>query len=182
MDRGWSSPHLPPATTMTLSFFPGLCPIPGMFEDNHRLLGRLIRCGLGARMSGLLVPPVLAQPPAPVFMRYPTIHGESVVFEACGNLWLINRKGGTAQRLTTDPGFDILPRFSPDGKYIAFTGQYQQNSDVYLIPATGGGAKPLTFHFDVGDDCPLRLGADNMVGTWTAHTKNNVVFFRRHTP
>jgi len=166
---------------MTLSFFPGLCPIPGMFEDNHRLLGRLIRIGLGALMSGLLVTPVLAQTPAPVFMRYPTIHGESVVFEACGNLWLINRKGGTAQRLTTDPGFDILPRFSPDGKYIAFTGQYQQNSDVYLIPATGGVAKRLTFHSDVVDDAPLRWGPDNMVVTWTPDAKNIVFLSRRNT-
>ncbi|HEX3444962.1 MAG TPA: hypothetical protein VHS80_09610, partial [Chthoniobacterales bacterium] len=101
---------------------------------------------MSAVMSGLLAAPVLAQTPGQVFMRYPTIHGESVVFEACGNLWLVDRKGGTAQRLTTDPGFDIMPRFSPDGKYIAFTGQYQQNSDVYLIPATGGAAKRLTFH------------------------------------
>jgi len=132
-------------------------------------------------MSAWLAAPVLAQTPGQVFMRYPTIHGESVVFEACGNLWLVDRKGGAAQRLTTDPGFDILPRFSPDGKYIAFTGQYQQNSDVYLIPATGGAAKRLTFHSDVVDEAPLRWGPDNMVVTWTPDSKNIVFLSRRNT-
>jgi tricorn protease len=155
-----------------------------MFEDSQRLLRRVSQfgLGLGAVVSGLLIAtPVLAQTPAPVLMRYPTIHGESVVFEACGNLWLVDRKGGTAQRLTTDPGFDILPRFSPDGKYIAFTGQYQQNSDVYLIPAAGGAAKRLTFHSDVVDEAPLRWGPDNMVVTWTPDSKNVVFLSRRNT-
>ena len=94
-----------------------------MFEDKFGLRKRICRLWLSAVMSGLLAAPALAQTPGQVLMRYPTIHGESVVFGACGNLWLVDRKGGTAQRLTTDPGFDIMPRFSPDGKYIAFTGQ-----------------------------------------------------------
>jgi len=152
-----------------------------MFEDTFRFPGIIRRLGLSAVMSGLLAAPVLAQTPGQVFMRYPTIHGESVVFQACGNLWLVDRKGGTAQRLTTDPGFDIMPRFSPDGKYIAFTGQYQQNSDVYLIPATGGAAKRLTFHSDVVDEAPLRWGPDNMVVTWTPDSKNIVFLSRRNT-
>ncbi|HEX3443143.1 MAG TPA: hypothetical protein VHS80_00380, partial [Chthoniobacterales bacterium] len=84
-----------------LSFYDRLCPIPVMFEDKFGLRRRLHRFGLSAVMSGLLAVPVLAQTPGQVFMRYPTIHGESVVFEACGNLWLVDRKGGTAQRLTT---------------------------------------------------------------------------------
>ncbi len=49
-------------------------------------------------------------------MRFPTLHGDAVVFEAHGNLWKVSRTGGTAERLTTDPGFDIMPRYSPDGK------------------------------------------------------------------
>jgi len=151
-----------------------------MFETNRRLLRILNRFGLGVLVSGLLGS-ALAQTPVPVFMRYPTIHGESVVFEACGNLWLVNRKGGTAQRLTTDPGFDIMPRFSPDGKYIAFTGQYQQNSDVYLIPATGGVAKRITYHSDVVDEAPLRWGPDNMVVTWTPDSKSIIFLSRRNT-
>jgi tricorn protease len=154
-----------------------------MFVEKHRAIRRLSRFGLGVGVvvSGLLMTQVVAQTAAPVFMRYPTIHGESVVFEACGNLWLVNRKGGTAQRLTTDPGFDIMPRFSPDGKYIAFTGQYQRNSDVYLIPASGGVAKRLTSHSDVVDEAPLRWGPDNMVVTWTPDSKNIVFLSRRNT-
>ncbi|MGH8281592.1 MAG: protease, partial [Gammaproteobacteria bacterium] len=104
-------------------------------------------------------------------MRYPTLHGDSVVFEAHSNLWEVNRTGGTAHRLTTDPGFDIMPRFSPDGQWIAFTGQYRGNTDVYVIPAAGGPAKRLTFHSDVVAEAPLRWGPDNMVVTWTPDSK-----------
>ncbi|MGH8146245.1 MAG: S41 family peptidase [Rhodanobacteraceae bacterium] len=114
-------------------------------------------------------------------MRYPTLHGNSVVFEAHGNLWEVNRAGGTAWRLTSDPGFDIMPRFSPDGKWIAFTGQYRGNTDVYVIPAAGGKAKRLTFHSDVVKDAPLRWGPDNMVVTWTPDSKNIVFLSRRNT-
>ncbi|MGH9455547.1 MAG: protease, partial [Terriglobia bacterium] len=114
-------------------------------------------------------------------MRYPTLHGASVVFEAHGNLWEVNRAGGTARRLTTDPGFDIMPRFSPDGQWIAFTGQYRGNTDVYVIPAAGGPAKRLTFHSDVVANAPLRWGPDNMVITWTPDSKNIVFLSRRNT-
>ena len=114
-------------------------------------------------------------------MRYPTLHGDSVVFEAHGNLWEVNRAGGTAHRLTTDPGFDIMPRFSPDGQWIAFTGQYRGNTDVYVIPAGGGDARRLTFHSDVVPDAPLRWGPDNMVVTWTPDSRNIVFLSRRNT-
>lgn len=114
-------------------------------------------------------------------MRYPALHADNVVFEAHGNLWEVNRAGGTARRLTTDPGFDIMPRFSPDGKWIAFTGQYRGNTDVYVIPAGGGDAKRLTFHSDVVADAPLRWGPDNMVVTWTPDSKNIVFLSRRNT-
>ncbi|MGH8312164.1 MAG: S41 family peptidase [Gammaproteobacteria bacterium] len=114
-------------------------------------------------------------------MRYPTLHGDSVVFEAHGNLWEMNRAGGIAHRLTTDAGFDIMPRFSPDGKWIAFTGQYRGNTDVYVIPAGGGEARRLTFHSDVVPDAPLRWGPDNMVVTWTPDSKNIVFLSRRNT-
>jgi tricorn protease len=155
-----------------------------MFAQRKNFLGLLRRCHfalVAATSASLLTSAVLAQNPAPVFMRYPTIHGESVVFEACGNLWLVNRTGGVARRLTTDPGFDIMPRFSPDGKYIAFTGQYQHNSDVYIIPATGGAAKRLTYHSDVVDEAPLRWGPDNMVVTWTPDSEKVIFLSRRNT-
>ena len=112
-------------------------------------------------------------------MRFPTLHGDSVVFEAHGNLWEVTRNGGTARRLTTDPGYDLMPRFSPDGRWIAFTGQYQGNTDVYVIPAAGGDAKRLTFHSDVVDGAPERWGPDNMVLGWTPDSKNVVFLSRR---
>ena len=111
--------------------------------------------------------------------RYPTLHGDSVVFEAHGNLWKVSRDGGVATRLTTDPGFDIMPRYSPDGKWIAFTGQYQGNTDVYVIPADGGPAKRLTYHSDVVDTAPERWGPDNMVVNWTPDSKSVVFLSRR---
>ncbi len=112
------------------------------------------------------------------FMRYPTVHGDSIVFVAHDNLWQVGRTGGVAHRLTSDPGQDIMPRFSPDGKWIAFTGDYQGNQDVYVIPAGGGAARRLTFHSDIVPKAPTRWGPDNMVLTWTPDSKN-IVFLTR---
>ncbi|HEY6579185.1 MAG TPA: PDZ domain-containing protein [Rhizomicrobium sp.] len=114
------------------------------------------------------------------FMRFPTLHGSTIVFEAHGNLWQVGRWGGVANRLTTDPGYDLMPRFSPDGASIAFTGYYQGNQDVYVMPAGGGAATRLTFHSDVVESAPTRWGPDNMVVTWTPDSKN-VVFLSRRT-
>lgn len=111
--------------------------------------------------------------------RYPTLHGDAVVFEAHGNLWQVSRNGGTAVRLTSEPGYDMMPRYSPDGKWIAFTGQYQANTDVYVIPAGGGTARRLTFHSDVVDGAPDRWGPDNMVLGWTPDSKQIVFLSRR---
>jgi tricorn protease len=113
------------------------------------------------------------------FMRFPTLHGNTIVFEAHGNLWEVSRNGGVARRLTADPGYDEMPRFSPDGKWIAFTASYQGNQDVYVIPAGGGVAQRLTFHSDVVDKAPTRWGPDNMVVTWTPDSKNIVFLSRR---
>ncbi|HEY5048701.1 MAG TPA: PDZ domain-containing protein [Rhizomicrobium sp.] len=113
------------------------------------------------------------------FMRFPTLHGGRIVFEAHGNLWQISRWGGTASRLTADPGYDLMPRYSPDGKWIAFTGSYQGNQDVYVIPSAGGVARRLTFHSDVVDEAPTRWGPDNMVLTWTPDSRNIVFLSRR---
>jgi len=83
---------------------------------------------------------------AKTLCRYPTLYGNTIVFESGGNLWKVARDGGVASRLTTDKGFDIMPRFSPNGKTIAFTGDYDGNVDVYTISAEGGPVTRLTFH------------------------------------
>jgi tricorn protease len=113
--------------------------------------------------------------------RFPTLHGNTIVFSAAGNLWQVERKGGVAQRLTTDSGLDLMPRFSPDGKEIAFTGTYDGNTDVYVIPAEGGAVRRLTFHSDVEPEVPLRWGPDNMVVTWTPDGKSIMILSRRDT-
>ncbi|EQD30354.1 protease, partial [mine drainage metagenome] len=74
-------------------------------------------------------------------IRFPTIHGHVIVFEAGGNLWRISTHGGVAERLTADSGYDSHPLFSPNGRWIAFSGWYEGSTDVYLMPAMGGYAK-----------------------------------------
>ncbi len=113
--------------------------------------------------------------------RFPTLYDNTIVFEAAGNLWSVNRDGGVASRLTTDPGYDMMPRFSPDGKTIAFTGQYEGNVDVYTIPATGGAVTRLTYHSDVIDKAPTRWGPNNMVVNWTPDGQNIVFLSRMNT-
>src|SRR5882762_1657343 len=103
-----------------------------------------------------------AEPSGHTLMRYPTLHGNAIVFAAHDNLWSVPRNGGTAARLTADAGRDVMPRFSPDGRWIAFTGEYQGNRDVYVIPAGGGASQRLTFTSDVVNDAPLRWGPNNM--------------------
>ncbi|MEJ2080392.1 MAG: PDZ domain-containing protein, partial [Acidobacteriota bacterium] len=114
-------------------------------------------------------------------MRFPTLHGDSIVFEAGGNLWKVGRSGGLAVRLTTDKGYDQMPRFSPDGSLIAFTGDFDGNTDVFTMPAEGGPVTRLTFHSDVVPDAPLRWGPNNMVVTWTPDGKKILFLSRRKT-
>ncbi|AOX17838.1 S41 family peptidase [Kozakia baliensis] len=114
-----------------------------------------------------------------VLMRYPSLHGESIVFVAHGNLWKAPRQGGAAQRLTADAGQDLMPRFSPDGKWIAFTASYQGNRDVYVMPANGGEARRLTYHSDIVPRAPDRWGPDNLVTTWTPDSQAIVFLSRR---
>jgi tricorn protease len=113
-------------------------------------------------------------------MRFPSLYHDRIVFEAHGNLWEVPRAGGVARRLTSDPGYDLMPRFSPDGRWIAFTGDYQGNQDVYVIPAGGGDARRVTFHSDVVPEAPTRWGPDNMVVTWTPDSRD-IVFLSRRT-
>src|SRR5438093_10596197 len=82
---------------------------------------------------------------APLLAHSPTVSKNHVVFAYGGYLWSVPRDGGDARQLTTG-GHEGLPVFSPDGKWIAFTGQYDGNIDVFVIPAEGGEPKRLTCH------------------------------------
>lgn len=79
-------------------------------------------------------------------LRQPDIHGDRVVFVYAGDIWIAPTEGGVARRLTSHPGLEQFPKFSPDGQWIAFTGEYDGNDDVYLIPSVGGEPKRLTYH------------------------------------
>lgn len=79
-------------------------------------------------------------------LRQPTVSDRSVVFVYADDLWMADRDGGSARRLTTHEGTESLPHFSPDGSMIAFSAQYAGNTDVYVMPATGGEPKRLTWH------------------------------------
>jgi len=100
-------------------------------------------------------------------LRFPAIHGEQLVFGYAGDLYTVSAKGGLARRLTSDVGYEMFPRFSPDGKWIAFTGQYDGNTEVYLMPAEGGVPKRLTYTATIErDDVSDRMGPNNIVMTW----------------
>ena len=84
---------------------------------------------------------------APLLAQWPTLSKTTIVFSYGGYLWSVPREGGEARQLTTG-GHEGIPFFSPDGKWIAFTGQYDGNTDVYVMPAEGGTPKRLTWHPD----------------------------------
>ena len=105
---------------------------------------------------------MIGQTPAPEMrlMRWPSIHGDNVVFTYGGDLWTAKTDGGYARRLTSHPGLESNSRISPDGKWIAFTGSYDGNPDAYVIPIDGGEPRRLTFE----------PNNDNVIG-WTAEGK-----------
>jgi tricorn protease len=98
-------------------------------------------------------------------MREPDISKDAVVFVYAEDLWTVPRTGGQARRLTSHPGDELYPKFSPDGKWIAFTGEYDGNADVYVMPAEGGEPRRLTYH-----------PANDMVLGWAPDSKK--VLFR----
>jgi len=79
-------------------------------------------------------------------LRHPTVSRDSVAFEYAGDIWIVSRSGGQARRLTSTPGPEIDPYFSPDGSQIAYTSTVAGNTDVYVVPASGGDPKRLTYH------------------------------------
>ena len=81
-----------------------------------------------------------------MLLREPTISEDYIVFVHANDLWRVGKNGGEAMRLTSNEGAENLPHFSPDGKWIAFTAQYDGNTDVYVIPVDGGEPKRLTWH------------------------------------
>jgi tricorn protease len=113
-------------------------------------------------------------------MRFPDIYQDKIAFSYGGDLWLVASAGGVARRITTHRGLELFPKFSPDGKWIAFTGQYDGNFNVYVIPAEGGEPKQLTFLPDAAV-VSERMGPNNMVIDWFPDSKRILFLSRRDT-
>lgn len=134
------------------------------------MLNKVFRYGFCATLSWMALTLSAGQGwsfsgPIQGYYRYPTVHGKKVVFSAEGDLWSVSTQGGVAQRLTSHAGPEVMPRFSPDGKWIAFSAYYGGDMDVYVMPAQGGVPKRLTF----------RAGPEIVVG-WLPNSKG--VIFR----
>src|SRR5687767_12057810 len=90
--------------------------------------------------------PALVSAQGTRLLRHPTVSRELVAFAYAGDLWLVSRDGGQARRLTSTPGAEMDPYFSPDGSQIAFSATVAGNIDVYVVQTRGGDAKRLTYH------------------------------------
>ncbi len=99
----------------------------------------------------------------PHIFQHPALSKDLICFGYAGDLWTVSRNGGKAARLTTGVGIETAPVFSPDGSTIAFTGDYDGNTDVFTVPAAGGVPFRVTYH----------PAADFAVG-WTPDGQNIV--------
>ncbi len=122
---------------------------------------------LSILLPGALAAPAAAKP----WLRSPALSQTQIVFTYAGDLWTVPREGGDARRLTTGAGIETRPVFSPDGQWIAFSGQYDGNWDVYVVPAGGGVPKRITWH----------PGADRVEG-WTPDGKRVLFRSGRQSP
>jgi tricorn protease len=114
---------------------------------------------------------ILAQNEARLF-RFPAIYDSQIVFTYAGDLYIVSANGGIARKLTSHKGYEMFARFSPDGKYIAFTAQYDGNTEVYVMPSEGGVPRRLTYTATLErDDVSDRMGPNNIVMCWTPDGK-----------
>jgi tricorn protease len=126
------------------------------------------RASLAALIAGVVVLAFgsVPQTSAPIKLaRHPDYHAGKITFSYLGDIWTANEDGSAPQRLTDNRGHEVYPRFSPDGKWIAFSSNRYGNNDVFVVAATGGTPRRLTFH----------TGNDDVVG-WTRDSQN--VLFR----
>lgn len=100
-------------------------------------------------------------------LRLPDVCGDAVTFVQAGDIHTVAMQGGTALRLTSHAGEELYPKFSPDCSQIAFSAEYDGTRQVYVIPATGGTPRQLTWYNDVGPQ-PPRGGTDYRVLDWNA--------------
>jgi len=115
-------------------------------------------------------------------LRFPAVYGSQIVFSYAGDLYSVSTTGGEARKLTTHKGYEMFPHFSPDGKYIAFTAQYDGNTEVYVMLSDGGEPKRLTYTATLGrDDISDRMGPNNIVTSWTNDSKKIIFRSRKQS-
>ncbi len=125
------------------------------------------KCLFSALMVIIFAATAFAQEEVARLLRFPTIHGEQVIFSYAGDLYTVAKTGGIARQLTNDDGYEMFAKFSPNGKLVAFTGQYDGNTEVYLMPAEGGIPQRVTYTATLSrDDLSDRMGPNNIVMTW----------------
>ena len=107
-------------------------------------------------------------------LRFPDVSRTHITFVYAGDLYVVGREGGTAQRLTAHEGLELYPKFSPDGRWIACSAEYSGTRQVHVIPAAGGTPRQLTYYSDVGP-MPVRGGTDYRVLDWTPDGKQVLV-------
>lgn len=115
-------------------------------------------------------------------LRFPAVGGDKIVFSYAGDLYSVSINGGKAERLTSHVGYEVFPRISPDGKTVAFTAQYDGNTEVYTIPVEGGEPFRVTYSANVDrDNIGDRMGPNNIVMCWTPDGKQIVYRSKWHT-
>ena len=107
---------------------------------------RTLGLGLSFLIALAAAPDKTADSEGLFLLQKPALSQTQIVFVFAGDLWSVPREGGEAERLTSSPGFETNPVFSPDGSKIAFTGEYDGNVDVFVMPAAGGVPRRLTWH------------------------------------
>lgn len=113
-------------------------------------------------------------------LRFPDINKNLIAFVYAGDIWTVDANGGEAKRLTSHPGMELFPKISPDGKWIAFSGEYSGSRQIFVIPSQGGEPRQLTWYNSVGL-MPPRGGFDDIPLDWTADSKQILVRANRTT-
>ena len=127
----------------------------------------------------ILLPAFLFSQTEARLLRFPAIYENQIVFTYAGDLYTVSAQGGVARKITNHDGYEMFARFSPDGQQLAFTAQYDGNTEVYLMPSQGGVPKRLTYTATLGrDDVSDRMGPNNIVMTWK-HDNKTIVFRSR---
>ncbi len=110
-------------------------------------------------------------------LRFPGVSDTQIVFTHAGDIYVVPIDGGIARKITSHEGMEMFARFSPDGSQIAFTGQYDGNTEVFVMPANGGEPRRLTYTATLSrDDVSDRMGPNNIVMAWTPDGEN--IIFR----